>query len=179
MPAGGRRSKHTENSSVQNSKPRIAPSTPEQVAPVSFVDVYRARFVPMVRLAVAITGSEFGAEDIVHDAFMRVHARWRDVDSPNAYLRVAVVNACRSAHRRRLRERRIQGREGRMVAHLDADEMFDALLRLPFRQRAALVLRFYEDLSDADIARVLECREGTVASLIHRGLAQLRRVIEP
>jgi RNA polymerase sigma-70 factor (sigma-E family) len=164
---------------LQNPTSRVAPSGAEQVAAVPFVEFYRARFVPMVRLAVAITGSEAAAEDIVHDAFLRVHARWLHVDSPNAYLRVVVVNACRSAHRRRLRERRIAAREAATVAHLDADEMFDALLGLPFRQRAALVLRYYEDLSDADIARVLDCRPGTVASLIHRGLAQLRRVIEP
>jgi RNA polymerase sigma factor (sigma-70 family) len=57
--------------------------------------------------------------------------------------------------------------------------MFDALMALPMRQRVALVLRFYEDLPEAEIAAVLRCREGTVASLIHRGLKTLRRVIEP
>ena len=63
-------------------------------------------------------------------------------------------------------------------AKLDADEMFDALSLLPYRQRAALVLQFYEGLPQAEIAMILRCREGTVASLVHRGLAQLRRVIE-
>jgi RNA polymerase sigma factor (sigma-70 family) len=57
--------------------------------------------------------------------------------------------------------------------------MFDALAALPHRQRAALVLQFYEDLPQAEIAEILGCREGTVASLVHRGLAQLRRVVEP
>jgi RNA polymerase sigma factor (sigma-70 family) len=56
--------------------------------------------------------------------------------------------------------------------------MFDALGSLPYRQRAALVLQFYEGLPQAEIAKLLRCREGTVASLVHRGLAQLRRVIE-
>jgi RNA polymerase sigma factor (sigma-70 family) len=56
--------------------------------------------------------------------------------------------------------------------------MFDVLATLPYRQRAALVLQFYEGLSQAEIADVLGCREGTVASLVHRGLTQLRRVIE-
>ncbi len=64
------------------------------------------------------------------------------------------------------------------AAQLDADELFDALATLPYRQRAALVLQFYEGLPQSEIARVLRCREGTVASLVHRGLAQLRRVIE-
>jgi RNA polymerase sigma factor (sigma-70 family) len=62
---------------------------------------------------------------------------------------------------------------------LEADEMFDALAALPHRQRAALVLQFYEDLPQSEIAEILGCREGTVASLVHRGLAQLRRVVEP
>ena len=61
----------------------------------------------------------------------------------------------------------------------EADELFDALAALPSRQRAALVLRFYEDLSEADIAVALGCRPGTVKSLLHRGLAELRKVVEP
>ncbi len=64
------------------------------------------------------------------------------------------------------------------AAQLDADELFDALATLPHRQRAAVVLQFYEGLPQSEIAQVLRCREGTVASLVHRGLAQLRRVIE-
>jgi len=59
-----------------------------------------------------------------------------------------------------------------------ANELLDALATLPYRQRAALVLRFYDDLSEADSAVVLGCRPGTVGSLVHRGLAQLKRVIE-
>jgi len=57
----------------------------------------------VVRLAVALTGSDATAEDLVHDAFVRVHAHWRRVENPNAYLRAAVVNACRSAARRAAR----------------------------------------------------------------------------
>jgi RNA polymerase sigma factor (sigma-70 family) len=56
--------------------------------------------------------------------------------------------------------------------------LFDALARLPYRQRAALVLQYYEGLQQGEIADLLGCREGTVASLVHRGLEQLRRVIE-
>jgi len=58
------------------------------------------------------------------------------------------------------------------------DELLDALATLPYRQRAALVLRFYDDLSEADAAAMLGCRPGTVGSLVHRGLQQLKRVIE-
>jgi len=144
----------------------------------SFVDFYERTFAPMVRMAVALTGSEALAEDVVQDVFIRVHARWSDVDHPAAYVRTAVVNGCHSARRRAARERSALRRRHREVAYLHADEMFDALSDLPFRQRAALVLHFYERLSHAEIASILECREGTVASLVHRGLAQLRRVVE-
>jgi RNA polymerase sigma factor (sigma-70 family) len=64
-------------------------------------------------------------------------------------------------------------------SELGADELEDALAKLPARQRAAVVLRYYGDLPDADIARALRCRPGTVRSLIHRALADLRKVIEP
>lgn len=144
----------------------------------SFVDLYRECLTPMVRLAWALTGSQVVAEDVVHDAFIRVHAHWSRIESPRAYLRQTVVNACRSASRRARRERTLANVALIDAAHLDADELFDALATLPYRQRAALVLQFYEGLPQSEIAQVLRCREGTVASLVHRGLAQLRRVIE-
>jgi RNA polymerase sigma factor (sigma-70 family) len=143
----------------------------------SFVDLYRDNFVPMVRLAVLLTGSESLAEDLVHDAFVRVHARWSRVESPTGYLRAAVVNACRSARRRATLERSVAVASRAGFASLDADEMFDALSTLPYRQRAAIVLKYYEGLSQSEIAGLLSCREGTVASLVHRGLEHLRRTI--
>ena len=144
----------------------------------SFVDLYEECFGSMVRLAVALTGSEAQAEDLVQDAFVRVHAHWDRIAMPTAYLRRAVINACRSAGRRSTRERASTSFDLRAAQPLGANEMFDVLATLPYRQRAALVLQFYEGLSQAEIADVLGCREGTVASLVHRGLTQLRRVIE-
>jgi RNA polymerase sigma factor (sigma-70 family) len=144
----------------------------------SFIELYRESFVPMVRLAVLLTGSENLAEDLVHDAFVRVHARWSRIEWPTSYLRAAVVNACRSARRRATLERSFAASSPTPVAALDADEMFDALATLPYRQRAAIVLKYYEGLAQGDIAVLLGCREGTVASLVHRGLEQLRRTIE-
>ena len=144
----------------------------------SFVDVYRELQASLVRLACALTGSEALAQDLVHDAFIRAHARWERIEHPRTYLRVAVVNACRSASRRAKRERSADALFVVEDATLEADEMFDALSSLPYRQRAALVLQYYEGLTQAEIAEILRCREGTVASLVHRGLAQLRRVID-
>jgi DNA-directed RNA polymerase specialized sigma24 family protein len=144
----------------------------------SFVELYEECFASMVRLAVALTGSDVLAEDLVQDAFVRVHARWDRIERPRPYLRVAVVNACRSAGRRAARERGAAARELAVAYPLGADELFDALSKLPYRNRAALVLQFYEGLTQSEIADVLGCREGTVASLVHRGIAQLRGVIE-
>jgi RNA polymerase sigma-70 factor (sigma-E family) len=148
-------------------------------SPQSFADLYRAHYARMVRLAYLLTGSGAVAEELVQDAFVRVHDRWAAAEHPQAYLRAAVVNACRSHHRRLGLERRRAPTPPDPQVVDAPDEVWDALDRLPPRQRAALVLRFWEDLSEADIARALGCRPGTVKSLVHRGLAELRKVIEP
>ncbi|HEY1280934.1 MAG TPA: SigE family RNA polymerase sigma factor [Acidimicrobiales bacterium] len=152
----------------------------EGSAPPSFEALYNARHDDLVRLAYLLTGSYELAQDVVQDAFVRAYPRLGRVREPVPYLRRAVVNGCLSHHRRTARGRRIVVRVvDEHPTDLDADELGDALAALPPRQRAALVLRYYHDLSDADIATALRCRPGTVASLIHRGLAQLRKAIEP
>jgi RNA polymerase sigma-70 factor (sigma-E family) len=142
------------------------------------VDLYRERYEPMVRLAYLLTGDRGVAEELVQDAFVRVHRNWQRATNPPAYLRTAVVNATRSWGRHKAVEIRRQPRPPEPDV-LVADEMWDALQVLPERQRTAIVLRFYEDLPDARIAEVLGCREATVRTAIHRGLARLRKEIEP
>lgn len=149
-----------------------------QVLRPTFVETYRHRLTPLVRLAVALTGSEEAAEDIVHDVFVRAHGRWDRIEAPDAYLRVAVVNACRSAARRARSERIALAKQTAEPSVPDPDEMFDALGVLSYRQRAAVVLRYYEGLTFPEIAEVLGCRAGTAASLVHRALARLRQVID-
>jgi RNA polymerase sigma-70 factor (sigma-E family) len=153
---------------------------PSRSRPQTLAEFYKDSYVPMVRLAILLTGSTEVAQDLVQDSFVKLHRRWTAIDDPQAYLRRVVVNTCRSHHRRRARD--VNARD-RLVADLTpvvlaADELGDALARLPYRQHAALVLRFYEDLSEADIARALGCRPGTVGSLVSRGLAELRKVVE-
>ncbi len=132
----------------------------------------------MVRLATLLVDSQDTAEEVVQDCFVRLYPRFDRIDDPAAYLRRSVVNACRSAGRRRTLERALLRTDRPASVELGADEILDALAGLPARQRAALVLRYYDDLPEADIAVVLGCRPGTVKSLISRGLARLRKVVE-
>jgi RNA polymerase sigma factor (sigma-70 family) len=132
----------------------------------------------MVRLARLLVGSPEIAADVVQDAFVHMQRRWSSIEAPKAYLRQAVVNGCRSHHRHLAVQRRTPLAET-APTQLSALELADAVAKLPHRERSALVLRFYEDLPDREIAEILGCRVGTVASLVHRALARLRLEIEP
>jgi RNA polymerase sigma-70 factor (sigma-E family) len=141
--------------------------------PIEFVQLYQDRYVAMVRYADLLVGSIEMAEEITQEAFLMVRRSWHRVEHPKAYLRTTVTNLCRSHHRRHAME--VQRRPAPPDhAVLGADEMYDAIATLPFRQRAVVVLRFYEDLPVGEIADLLGCPNGTVASSLHRALARLR-----
>jgi RNA polymerase sigma factor (sigma-70 family) len=140
--------------------------------------LYRDRREPMVRLAYLLTGSEAVAEDLVQDSFLEVHRHDTSVQNPSAYLRATVVNACRAHHRHRSVERAHFADLLRDDLSPETPVVLDALAKLPYRQRAALALRYYEDLPEREIAGLLRCRPATVRSLVHRGLAELRKVME-
>jgi RNA polymerase sigma-70 factor (sigma-E family) len=142
------------------------------------VSVYRERYSALVRLAYLLTGHAAIAEEIVQDAFVASHRARDRLRDPASYVRSAVVNRCHSWGRRDKVEREHRPRPPD-PADLHADEMRDALSVLTERQRIAIVLRFYEDMPDDQIAEVLDCRRATVRSAIHRGLQSLRRVIDP
>jgi RNA polymerase sigma-70 factor (sigma-E family) len=141
------------------------------------VTVYRESYGKLVRLAYLLTGHAAVAEEIVQDAFVASHRTCDRLHDPYPYVRRAVVNRCRSWGRRHKLERSHRPHPPD-PAELAADEMRDALAGLTERQRAAIVLRFYEDLPDERIAEILGCRRSTVRSSIRRGLQSLRRVIE-
>ncbi len=152
------------------------PGDPEPERP-EFTDFYVAHFPELVRLAALLSNSS-DAPDLVQDCFLGLHRHWTRVRGPLPYVRRSVVHACASHHRRAMRTRALPV-PVTVDSELGADELDDALAKLPARQHAAVVLRYYGDLPDADIARALRCRPATVRSLIHRALADLRRVIEP
>src|SRR5438093_3004294 len=131
-----------------------------------------------VRLAYLLTRDHALAEDLVQDAFVRLAGRLvhlRDPGAFEAYLRRTVVNLSNSQFRRRKVERtyleRTRGATGSPTADRpleDREVLWQTLGRLSGRQRAALVLRFYEDLSERQVAEILKCRPGTVKSLVSR-----------
>jgi RNA polymerase sigma factor (sigma-70 family) len=141
------------------------------------VEVYRVGYGKLVRLAYLLTGHAGVAEEVVQDAFVATHSVGDLPRDPYTYVRRAVVNRCRSWGRRYVVERAHRPRPPD-PAELAADEMWDALAALTDRQRIAIVLRFYEDMPDDRIADILDCRQATVRSAIHRGLQSLRRVID-
>lgn len=127
----------------------------------------------MVRLAYLMVGSEAVAEEIVQDAFVKVLERWPRLLEPGAYLRRCVVNSCLRHKTRRARALRLTP-VPRLDVGFEADHTIDALQRLSPERRAVVVLRFYADLTQEDIAQTLQIPVGTVKSTLHRALAELR-----
>lgn len=143
----------------------------------TFEELYLAEYRPMVRLAFVMLGGDGPAEEVTQDAFARVYERWDRIDNPGGYLRTCVLNGCRDVLRRRILKWK-RPCPAPVHSELGADHLGDAIDRLPPKRRAAIVLRYYADLSEAEIADALGVRPGTVKSLLHRGMAQLREVIE-
>lgn len=139
--------------------------------------VYAAVYRDLLRVAFVLTGSAPAAEDVVHDVFASVGPRIETLAEPAPYLRVAVVNRCRSLHRRTLAA---PAADPANDSSMDVGlvELRDALIALPIRQRSAIVLRYLCDLPDEEIAANLKCRRATVRTLVRRGLAELREVIQ-
>lgn len=142
----------------------------------SFEALYRRQFEPMVRMASLMLGSRDVAVEATQDGFAKVFERFDELDNADAYLRTCVANRCRDLLRRRLLERRWPIERPESTA-LEARELLDAVGRLPHRQRAVLVLRFYEGLSEDDTAATLGISVGTVKSRTSRALAKLRKEI--
>ncbi len=143
-----------------------------------FEHLYQAEYPAMVRLARRLVDTNERAEEIVQDAFAKVYDRWDRLDQPGGYLRTAVVNGARSELRKREVRRRVGLQHRREPEPGDRDYLLDALDRLPAKRKTALVLRYYADLPEREIAEIMGVRPGTVKSLLSRGLAELRTVID-
>lgn len=146
-------------------------------------ELYRVQVAPLQRLAFLLTGDHHLAEDITQQAFVRFYRRFFDLRDPAAapaYLRRTVVNLARSHHRRGRREREhLEAQAAAPEAFAersveDHDWMVRTLAALPYRQRSAIVLRFYEDLTEHQAAEVLGISAAAMKSLTARAMAALR-----
>jgi RNA polymerase sigma-70 factor (sigma-E family) len=155
-----------------------------------FEEFAAARLPAVLRFAGVLTGDRGLAEDVVQEVLIRAHKRWpqiRELDRPELYVRKMVVNEYLSWRRRSWRL--IPGGSAQDVddrhtpdhafGHAERDALLGELGKLPRRQRAVLVLRYYEDLPDREIAEVLGCTPGTVRGYASRALAALRVELAP
>lgn len=150
--------------------------------------LYTSHYRELVRLAAFLTGDRDNAEEVVQDAYVSVHGSWRrlrELDRAEAYLRTAVVNASRSRLRRRQVAQRhrpeplrdVASAEAFAVEHAQRETVLAALRELPRRQREAVVLRYYGDLSEAQTAAAMGCSTGAVKSHTSRAMAALRPLL--
>jgi RNA polymerase sigma-70 factor (sigma-E family) len=152
--------------------------------------LFRERRVALFRLAVFLVDDRAVAEDLVQEAFATLHRRWQDLNDPGAgygYLRTTVVNGARHHHRRQAVERRHvkvaepgdePGAEYLVLLAEEHQQVFRALRTLPARQRAVLVLRYWEQLTEAEIAATLGISTGTVKSSASRAKRTLKKSLE-
>ena len=154
-------------------------------APTDFTDYVRAHQRALARFAYLLTGDAHLAEDLVQSALAKVYRRWDDIsrmDAPDAYVRRVMVNEHATWWRRAWRRRErtdsdlvsLRAPAAPSEARHDAD-LWARVQTLSPRQRAAIVLRFYEDLSEAQTAEILGCSVGSVKTHTSRALAALRR----
>jgi RNA polymerase sigma-70 factor (sigma-E family) len=152
---------------------------------MTFEEFAAARLPAVLRFAGVLTGDRALAEDVVQEVLIRVHAHWSQIgpmDRPELYVRKMIVNEFLSWRRRSWRL--VPAGQGRDIddrlcpdhafRHAERDALLAELGKLPRRQRAVLALRYYEGLSDTEIAKVLGCTPGTVRGYASRALAALR-----
>jgi RNA polymerase sigma-70 factor (sigma-E family) len=169
--------------------PAVTPEAGRLDADAAVTALYTAHYRSLVRLAALLLDDVGAAEEVVQDAYVKMHGAWRRIREPEAavgYLRTTVVNLARS----RLRHRQVVRRhlpkplpdapsaEQGALDRLERDRLLGALRALPTRQRECLVLRYYGDLSEVQIAEAMGISTGAVKSHASRGMAALRVALE-
>lgn len=143
-----------------------------------FATFYRRELTRQVQRAALILGSASQANDVVHDAMIEVYRRWATIDRPEAYLARSVLNGCRSVGRRSSVARRALPRLVDRDTPDAADDVSDLVAALPFNQRAAVVLRYFVGLTNAEIAEAMACPPGSVGPWLGRALDTMRKALE-
>ena len=148
---------------------------------MTFDEFVAARLTALVRYAAVLVGDRDLAQDVVQEALVRVHSRWSRVEQPEAFVRRMIVREYLSWRRRLLRRRALAVRlpapgvvEDHAAASVERADLARRLAALPPRQRAVVVLRYYEGLSTAEIADLLGCTEGAVRTFHSRAMSNLR-----
>jgi len=166
--------------------PRTPPGPRQRVAAL-----YQEHALSLVKLAKIMLGDQAAAEDVVQDAFLALYRKWsslEDHDRAVGYLRATVLNGCRTAHRGRTRRDRalrlapstedmVSAEESALIGEANR-EVMAALRALPARQREAMVLRYYLDLTEDQAAQAMGVSRGTVKSATSRGRAALGRMLK-
>jgi RNA polymerase sigma-70 factor (sigma-E family) len=166
----------------------LRPAGPETVRQ-QVTALYQAHALGLVRLAVLMVGDQQAAEDVVQDAFLGLYRRWpalKDPDRALSYARSSVLNGCRMVLRSRFSRDKvtlaapddIESAEATALLGEANREVIAALRRLPARQREAVVLRYYLDMTEDQAAQAMRVSRGTVKSATSRGLAALGRLLK-
>ena len=167
----------------------VASSQVAAEADLAITQMYHAEYRSLVRMAAMLVGDTGTAEEVVQDSFIAMHAAWRrlrDSDKALHYLRRSVVNRSRSVLRHRVvvdkhlpkGEPDMPSAEQSAITRIERSAVVTALLTLPARQREALVLRYYQELSEEEVAAAMKISRGAVKSHTARGKAALRSVLE-
>jgi RNA polymerase sigma-70 factor (sigma-E family) len=173
---------------AQPSRPSGAPPGEDAAlrARQAVTALYQAHALGLTRLAVVMLSDRAAAEDVVQEAFCGLYRRWNqlsDTDKALSYVRSSVINGCRSALRKRRLPRGLrwepagESPESAVLISEEHQEVLAAMRRLPARQREAVVLRFYLDLGEEEIAASMRVTRGTVKSTTSRALAALGKML--
>ena len=164
-----------------------APEAPHAAVERHVTALYQAHALSLARLALLMLGDRDAAQDVVQDAFLGLYRRWdklASADAAPAYLRASVLNGCRTLLKRRSRpalhaaEASLDSAEETLMHSEEQRAILAAIRRLPARQREALVLRYYLDMSEDQAARVMGVSRGTVKAATSRAVAAIGRMLK-
>jgi RNA polymerase sigma-70 factor (sigma-E family) len=146
----------------------------DEAADDGLIEVYRRLYPSLVRTAYLLVDTREQAEEVVQEAFAKALPKWDRLQTPDAYIRTCVVNGCRRIHRRRRLIQRTPTERPDGVVGLEHDGVADAVRQLPSPQREVIVLRYYLQATDHEIAVTMKMAVGTVKSTLHRARARLK-----
>lgn len=152
-------------------------TTEKQPPAPGFEETYRDHRAALLRLAYLMSGSHAVSEDVVQTVFTTAHDRWDQIEDPLPYLKRAVVNLVKDEQRRRFRWLSRTPQQPTVVLPSEVDETWALISRLPWTQRAVVVLHYYEDLALTEVAVVLDRPASTIRSDHRRALDKLRKAL--